>query len=118
MWVTLWYRSPELLGGNKYPYGIDDCSCGCVIAEMINNKPIFIGYDETETLFKIFNLLWTPTKETWTDVVNLPYYNDKIPKLKYSMDNESYDIKVVKGLLTLDPKKENEMFRSYEFILF
>ena len=42
--VTLWYRSPELLlGDNQYDFGVDICSIGCVLAEFVTKKPIFMG---------------------------------------------------------------------------
>lgn len=42
--VTLWYRSPELLlGDNQYDFGVDIWSIGCVLAEFVTKKPIFMG---------------------------------------------------------------------------
>jgi serine/threonine protein kinase len=40
--VTLWYRAPELLLGNKaYDNKIDVWSAGCLLAELILRKPLF-----------------------------------------------------------------------------
>jgi serine/threonine protein kinase len=42
--VTLWYRSPELLlGDSTYDFGVDMWSIGCILAELITKKPIFMG---------------------------------------------------------------------------
>jgi serine/threonine protein kinase len=42
--VTLWYRAPEILLGSKlYSLPIDIWSAGCIIAEMLNRKPLFQG---------------------------------------------------------------------------
>ena len=42
--ATRWYRAPEiLLGSNEYSKGVDLWSLGCIIAEMVLNKPIFPG---------------------------------------------------------------------------
>uniref|UniRef100_A0A0C9R231 Cyclin-dependent kinase 20 n=1 Tax=Fopius arisanus TaxID=64838 RepID=A0A0C9R231_9HYME len=40
--ATRWYRAPELLYGSKlYSSSIDMWSVGCIIAEIINNSPLF-----------------------------------------------------------------------------
>lgn len=42
--ATRWYRAPEiLLGSNEYSKAVDLWSLGCIIAEMVLNKPIFPG---------------------------------------------------------------------------
>jgi len=42
--VTLWYRAPELILGEKeYTEIIDIWSAGCIFAELILRKPIFPG---------------------------------------------------------------------------
>ncbi|KAM0687834.1 negative regulator of the PHO system [Conglomerata obtusa] len=53
--VTLWYRSPELLQGDEdYDVYIDMWSVGCIIFEMITNKPLFPGKDNLNQLQIIF----------------------------------------------------------------
>ena len=47
--VTLWYRPPDvLLGSKNYTSTIDIWSIGCIFAEMVNNKPLFAGQNETD----------------------------------------------------------------------
>jgi cell division cycle 2-like protein len=42
--VTLWYRCPELLLGQKrYSTYIDIWSCGCIMGEFLQGKPLFPG---------------------------------------------------------------------------
>ena len=42
--VSLWYRAPEiLLGSNVYTTAIDDWAVGCVLGEMLRNKPLVAG---------------------------------------------------------------------------
>lgn len=44
--VTLWYRAPELLLGSvTYNDRIDIWSVGCILAELIIQKPLFAGKD-------------------------------------------------------------------------
>ncbi len=59
--VTLWYRCPEILLGQKqYSLGVDLWSTGCIFAEMAQKKPLFIGDSEIDQIFKIFKVQGTP----------------------------------------------------------
>jgi len=79
--VTLWYRCPEvLLGCKRYACGIDTWSIGTIFAEMINKKPIFQGDSEIDELFKIFQILGTPTNAEWEGVEDFPAYKREFPK--------------------------------------
>lgn len=47
--VTLWYRCPEILLGQKaYALGVDLWSCGCIFAEMLQRRPLFMGDSEID----------------------------------------------------------------------
>eukprot|EP00794_Sanderia_malayensis_P012793 gene12793-14105_t len=79
--VTLWYRCPEvLLGCKRYAAGIDTWSIGTIFAEMVNKKPIFQGDSEIDELFKIFQILGTPTNDDWEGVEQLQAYKKQFPK--------------------------------------
>jgi len=40
--VTLWYRPPDVLMGNRnYNTSVDMWSIGCIFAEMLNGRPLF-----------------------------------------------------------------------------
>jgi cyclin-dependent kinase 2 len=53
--VTLWYTTPEiLLGARQYSTTVDVWSVGCIFAEMVKQKPLFLGDSEIDELFKIF----------------------------------------------------------------
>ena len=42
--VTLWYRAPDILMGSEtYTTSVDMWSIGCIFAELVNNKPLFMG---------------------------------------------------------------------------
>jgi mitogen-activated protein kinase 1/3 len=57
--VTRWYRCPELLLAPNLPYteAVDLWSCGCILAELINRKPLLPGKDHLHQIQMIFNLL-------------------------------------------------------------
>eukprot|EP01053_Blabericola_migrator_P006813 Blabericola_migrator_1__6812@NODE_344_length_9579_cov_221_075799_g277_i0_p3_GENE_NODE_344_length_9579_cov_221_075799_g277_i0NODE_344_length_9579_cov_221_075799_g277_i0_p3_ORF_typecomplete_len362_score59_57Pkinase/PF00069_25/1_6e65Pkinase_Tyr/PF07714_17/2_3e40Kinaselike/PF14531_6/5_4e13Kdo/PF06293_14/8_7e10Pkinase_fungal/PF17667_1/2_9e03Pkinase_fungal/PF17667_1/5e06APH/PF01636_23/0_00065APH/PF01636_23/7_7e02WaaY/PF06176_11/0_00075RIO1/PF01163_22/0_0014FTA2/PF13095_6/25FTA2/PF13095_6/0_11Haspin_ki len=67
--VTLWYRAPEILLGHcRYDASIDVWAAGCVILELLTGHPLYPGCSEIDTLFKIFNLMGTPTAEEWPEM--------------------------------------------------
>ena len=42
--ATRWYRAPEIMLNSKgYTKSIDVWSVGCILAEMLSNRPIFPG---------------------------------------------------------------------------
>lgn len=70
--VTLWYRAPEiLLGTRHYSTGVDIWSVGCILGEMLVGRPIFCGESELEQLLAIFQVLGTPTADSWPQVTEL-----------------------------------------------
>ena len=73
--ITLWYRPPEiLLGTRRYSSAVDVWSIALTIAEMIKSEPIFRGTSEIDQMFRIFNVLSTPSEETWPGVTSLPHF--------------------------------------------
>ena len=55
--VTLWYRPPDVLLGNKtYDTIVDMWSIGCIFVEMVYGKPLFTGNSESDQLKKYFKL--------------------------------------------------------------
>jgi serine/threonine protein kinase len=53
--VSLWYRAPEIiLGSEDYFLGVDIWSIGCILAECLYKKPIFMCRNENEVLAKVF----------------------------------------------------------------
>ena len=81
--ITLWYRAPEILLGQKvYSTPVDIWSCGTIFCEMAHKRPLFIGDCEIGQLMKIFEILGTPTKESWPGVFGLPDFKGRFPKFK------------------------------------
>lgn len=59
---TRWYRSPEILFRNGYyAKPIDIWAFGCVAIEVAGFKPIFPGSDEVDQIWKILQILGTPS---------------------------------------------------------
>ena len=110
--ITLWYRPPEvLLGIENYTTKVDSWSIGCIMAEMINGKPLFPGDSEIGQLFQIFKTLGTPNEEIWPGVSKLPEYKMTFPQWKpqsikakfKNFDKDGLDL--MDKFLQMDPEK-------------
>lgn len=106
---TLWYKSPELLlGDENYDSAIDCWAAGAVIAEMILGKPLFNEISEIAQLFKIFEMLGTPTEGHY--LTGLPLFKRSFPRFKHSKLRHVFAscekglVELLEGLLTLNPK--------------
>ncbi|ODV70469.1 Pkinase-domain-containing protein, partial [Hyphopichia burtonii NRRL Y-1933] len=112
--ITIWYRPPELLlGATDYGREVDIWGVGCLLIELYSKNATFQGTEELSQLFKIFDLMGTPTIESWPNIENLPWFEMLKPKVnkisKFSkeykpiMSEQSFDL--AEKLLTLNPKK-------------
>lgn len=118
--VTLWYRAPELLlGAKQYSTAVDMWSVGCIMAELLAQKPLFDGETEVRQLDKIFRTLGPPTEVTWPGLADLPgakasfanqprnTLRDKFPALSFKgspvLSERGFDL--LSQLLTYDPEK-------------
>ncbi|TIB63136.1 hypothetical protein E3P77_03636 [Wallemia ichthyophaga] len=112
--VTLWYRAPEiLLGEKRYTTAVDVWSIGCIFGELITSEPLFGGRSELEQIKLIFSLLGQPSEDIWRGFNKLPHAKSintsQFPL--YSSLRQHYKILSDKGLdlmsklLAYDPKK-------------
>lgn len=59
--ATRWYRAPEvILSWKRYTAAIDVWSVGCILAELINRKPLLPAASEQEQIQLITNLIGMP----------------------------------------------------------
>ncbi|XP_047321401.1 cyclin-dependent kinase F-4-like [Impatiens glandulifera] len=69
---TRWYRAPEvLLQSSFYDSSVDMWAMGAIIAELFTLRPIFPGSSEMDELYKICNVLGTPTRSEWAGGIKL-----------------------------------------------
>lgn len=118
--VTLWYRCPELLlGSEQYTSAIDIWSAGCIFAEMVKGSPLFVAEEITEDneidqLLCVFDVLGTPSDESWPGVSELPNWVEEfrteyprkpknLAKLILGISRDGADL--LSKCLQLDPKK-------------
>ena len=115
------YRPPELvIGATIYGPQVDVWSMGCVIAELVINRPIFPGKSANEQLTEIMKILGTPNKEE-INAMNPKYKDgDKLPKVnpilwkdvfKGKTNDELY-IDLISHLLVYDPNKRYTPYQA------
>ncbi|KAI8385761.1 kinase-like domain-containing protein [Blakeslea trispora] len=130
--ITLWYRAPEiLLGSRHYSTAVDMWSVGCIMAEMITLKAIFPGGTQIDEMFRIFQMLGTPTEESWPGVSTLPDYNASFPPWKskelrkaieefshsiHGLPDSTYDL--LGSLLTYDPVTRLSALKAEQHVYF
>lgn len=113
--VTLWYRPPELLLGDRnYGPAVDMWGVGCIMAEMWTRSPIMQGSTEQQQISFISHLCGSFTPDVWPGVEKLELYGKmELPmghKRKVSDRLKAY-VQNVDGcdlldkLLILDPNK-------------
>ncbi len=113
--VTLWYRPPELLLGERnYGPPIDLWGAGCIMAEMWTRSPIMQGSTEQHQLNLISQLCGSISPEGWPGVEKLELYDKlELPKgqkrkvkerLKHYV-RDQYALDLLDKLLTLDPRQ-------------
>jgi serine/threonine protein kinase len=111
--VTLWYRAPEILLGNRrYTEKIDIWSAGAVLVELMLLEPMMAGDSELDQLQHIMRKVGKPDESNWPGVSDLPNYKaielqqvaePILPKMLAGMDEQFVDL--VTRMLSLDPEK-------------
>mmetsp|Transcript_9304 Transcript_9304/g.40591 ORF Transcript_9304/g.40591 Transcript_9304/m.40591 type:complete len:367 (-) Transcript_9304:55-1155(-) len=112
--VTLWYRAPEvLLGDKRYSRAIDMWSVGCIFAELFTLEPLLPGKGELDQLNLMSKMLGSPTEEIWPTMSQLPNarkvkfskqpYNFLRKKFPTTLTNNGFDL--LNRMLTYDPEK-------------
>jgi len=70
--ITLWYRPPELILGEKtYGFEIDMWSVGCIIVEVLVGSPIFAANKECDLMNQIWDKLGNPDEHLENQWKNL-----------------------------------------------
>ncbi|XP_067951887.1 cyclin-dependent kinase 10-like isoform X2 [Watersipora subatra] len=111
--VTLWYRAPELLFGQKeQTVAIDMWAAGCVFGELLLNRPLLAGKSELHQIDLIIDMFGSPTKAIWPEYENLPTAkNYTLRKQPYNNLRQSFPwandscIRLLNFLFTYNPSK-------------
>ncbi|XP_016988229.1 extracellular signal-regulated kinase 7 [Drosophila rhopaloa] len=111
--ATRWYRAPEILvASRKYTKGIDMWGLGCILGEMIRQKPLFQGTSTVNQIEKIVTALPDVTQRDIESIgasfgsvlLSKKIHRDRRHSLDEMLRNCCDDaISLVKSLLVLDP---------------
>ena len=110
--LTLWYRAPEILLGQKeYSTPIDIWSAGLIFYEMAHRRPLFMGDCEIDQIFKIFQMFGTPNEKSWNGVTKLPEFKLTFPQFKgkglneYNKNIDPIGLDLLSKMIQIDPCK-------------
>uniref|UniRef100_A0A3B4XM89 mitogen-activated protein kinase n=1 Tax=Seriola lalandi dorsalis TaxID=1841481 RepID=A0A3B4XM89_SERLL len=111
--VTRWYRAPEvILSWMHYTQTVDIWSVGCIMAEMLQGKPLFKGSDHLDQLTEIMKITGTPTQEfiSKLESEDAKSYIRSLPKVekkdlqKVFFTTNPQAMSVLERMLLLDPQ--------------
>ncbi|CAH4037203.1 mitogen-activated protein kinase 1 [Pieris rapae] len=112
--ATRWYRAPEIMLNSKgYTKSIDIWSVGCILAEMLSNRPIFPGKHYLDQLNHILGVLGSPGQEDLDCIINekargylesLPY-KPRVPWTQLFPNAEPRALDLLDKMLTFNPHK-------------
>ena len=110
--LTLWYRAPEILLGQKeYSTPVDIWSLGLIFFEMAHRKPLFAGDSEIDQIFKIFQMHGTPNEKTWPGITKLPEFKLTFPQFRpkglkeYNTNIDEVGLDLLWQMIQIDPGK-------------
>ncbi|XP_019058475.1 PREDICTED: cyclin-dependent kinase F-4 isoform X2 [Tarenaya hassleriana] len=110
---TRWYRAPEvLLQSYVYTSKVDMWAMGAIMAELFTLRPLFPGASEADEIYKICNVIGSPTEVTWSEGLNLArainYQFPQLPGVPLSslIPSASGDaVNLIERLCSWDPCK-------------
>ena len=126
--VTLWYRPPELLLGERnYGPAVDMWGVGCVMAQMYTRAAILPGNTEVQQLRLITDLCGSITPTVWPGVTQLPVYNamrtekNKARRIRINLRGlirERDALDLIDKLLRLNPVARYDANTSLDHVYF
>jgi len=112
--ATRWYRAPEiLLGSTKYTKGVDIWSFGCILGELLANKPLFPGSSTMNQLERIIEFTGRPSHDE-IEAIKSPFAGtmlESIPPVAKKTLNELFPgasveaLDLLRRLLQFSPSK-------------
>ncbi|XP_065200812.1 mitogen-activated protein kinase 1 isoform X2 [Planococcus citri] len=112
--ATRWYRAPEIMLNSKgYTKSIDIWSVGCILAEMLSNRPLFPGKHYLDQLNHILAILGSPSQEDLECIINdkarsylqsLPF-KPKVPWIRLYPNADVKALDLLDKMLTFNPHR-------------
>uniref|UniRef100_A0AC35UCY4 Protein kinase domain-containing protein n=1 Tax=Rhabditophanes sp. KR3021 TaxID=114890 RepID=A0AC35UCY4_9BILA len=126
--VTLWYRAPEiLLGERKYNESIDLWSAGCILAEFFIRNALFDGNSESVVLKQIYTKCGSINNDSMPNCESLEYYKNytlpqNIPReLVRKLEpivKDQHALGLIDDLLSLNPAKRPNCDEALDHVFF
>lgn len=116
------YRPPEiLLGDTRYDgYSADVWAYGCTVSEIYLQKCLFWEVYENDDLKYIYQLLGTPTHQTYPQIDELPSWQPHLPKYRSNISRIFPDPsfqKFIANILIINPKERFSMRQIVEVLM-
>lgn len=121
--ATRWYRAPEIMLNSKgYTKSIDIWSVGCILAEMLSNRPIFPGKHYLDQLNHILGILGSPSTDDLNCIRNekarsylqsLPF-KPKIPWTRLYPNAHAQALDLLEKMLTFNPQRRIKVEEALE----
>ena len=112
--ATRWYRAPEIMLSPKaYNTSIDMWSVGCILGEMLSNRPLFPGKHYLDQLNLILGVVGSPSPDDLSCILNdkartylqsLPH-RQKVPWARMYPKAHHLALDLLDKLLTFNPHK-------------
>lgn len=127
--VTLWYRPPEiLLNTGKYDHTCDIWSLGCILGELLQGIPLFIGNTEFKVLESIVSICGSINNRTYPGIESVSTYESlNIPQSQRNLKKifkNSYDdlVDILDQILSVNPSSrisieeilKSTIFKEYD----
>jgi serine/threonine protein kinase len=78
------FIAPEiLLGSSRYTKETDIFSLGCLMAQILLNKPVFSGKDRASKIGAMYKVIGSPGSTNFPDGKRFPHYERTKPEKKY-----------------------------------
>lgn len=119
--MTRWYRAPEVMfGERRYTTAVDVWGVGCVFGELFEKKPILCGKSDLEQAYTVFDLVGSPTEDSFPGLGRYLKHRDMLIKdVKGNIDQRFSrlgpdGLDLLKQLLTLDPYRRITVARALQ----
>ncbi|XP_040122786.1 mitogen-activated protein kinase 1-like, partial [Oryx dammah] len=116
--TTCWYRAPEfMLNFKDYTKSIDIWSVGCLLAEILCNRPIFPRKHYLDQLKHVLSILGSSSQKDLNYIKNLKARNyqlslphkNKVPQNMLFPNADSKALDLLDKMFTFNPHKKTEV---------
>lgn len=124
--TSLFYRAPEvILRSGVYTNKTDNWAAGCILAELLAGRPLFVGRGNLDQLGEIIEVLGSPSESELMVITSrntlqfpLPKRRAKNLEVVLQRSENSDEISLIEKLLKYKPEERAECSQSLEHPFF